>query len=487
MRNKSNTKTTFILLVMISLSVFSYGQKLMDNGSLAEISTEFKGPEEYHLKGDLTHALAYTYSKDIVDVYAHLQYKMSYEVNKIPQKGFETIIIIHPAEKSGHYQLYDFDFSEYIFPQLKSLKLLYKNGSEYIYVKPIIINDSLETSFTFRHQRFSEDWELSLSDIQWQENYNTKEFNKRWALVNDYQMASFWLNHLDDIESPKDPWGNLIRNIRWSSVLDQIINMEFYQKLILINHEDPLLLKQKIDIESYKLEREIEAFQNTKPKQEIEPKLIFEAYFSLEKDLIWLSEISNTLYGDLYFEFDPLNTEHFCLKASYQILQESQLDSAIYLFEHSIQEQSLAFISKLIEEKRANEALFQIQRFNHFYNSSEYLSSSPTFFRFKAKAVYDIYLSYIQVSRQALEHNQIDMAINYLDKASDIQKQYPSEIINNMQVEKQSQELVRKAMKRYQDLLDKEEYETAKQVKAGILGLMKKLGLNEIQLPNGNS
>lgn len=474
---------------MMTLNLFSYGQKLVDSGSIAEIVTAFKGPEEYPKKGDLTHALAYTHSKDIVDVYAGLKYQVTYQVNKIPHKGFETTITIHPAEKEGHYLLYDFDFSEYVFPQLKSLKLYYKNKSAYMYVKPIILPNKLKDSFTFtfRHQRYSDDWELSLGDLQWQEKDNEKEFNKRWALVNDYQTTHHWLMLMDEIELPNALWEQLMHHLRWAAIFDQIKQMEFYQQLIISNQEDPLLIQEKIAIESYKLERDIEALQNTKTAQEIDLDKCFETYFNLEKDLIWLSDRSNTLYGDLYFEFDPLNREHFCLDETYKILENSPSDSAIYLFEYSIQEQSLAFISKLIEEKRANEALFQIQRFHQFYNSSQYLSNSPTFFQFKAKAVYDIYLSYIQVSRQAFEHHQIYMAINYLDKASDIQKQYPSEIINNMQVERQWQELVKKAMNRYQDLLDKEDYENAKQVKEGILGLMKKLGLNKIELPKGNS
>lgn len=468
----------------------SLGQNLIKSGSLEDLIFEFKGTEQYHLKSNLTHALAYVYSKEVSDVYAKITYKIDYEVFKIPGKGFETMITFHPGQKNGFYELYKFDFSKEIFPLLRSIDLYYTKGSEYIYVKPILLLDSLKDVyyFKFKHQRFSDDWQLSLRNLQWQENYNEKEFDKRWALVNDYQLTQFWLTHIEYyIKKPRNPWGNQLYHLKWLNIFDQIKNLEFYQKLILIDHEDPLFIEEKINIVRFILERNLEGFSKLKENENIVLEELFQDYFALEHDLISLSEMSNDLYGDLYFEFDPLNREYFCLEETHKILQESQIDSAMYFFERSIQEQSIQLISRLIEEKKAKEALFQIKRFNQFYKLSYHLTNAGTFSQFKAQAVYDIYLSYIQVSRQALEYNQIEMAITYLDKASEVQKQYPSEIINNLQVEKQVQELVKKGMNRYQDLLEKEEFETAKQVKKGILGLMKKLGLNDMVLPNGRS
>jgi len=470
---------------MMILSHSLIGQTLIKSGKLEPIIYEFKGPEQYHLKGDLCHAMAYTYNKDIGDVYASLSYSIKYEVYKISGMGFETIITFLPSQKEGHYQLYDFDFSKEIFPMLAMAQLSYTKEEKYIYVKPITLKDSLKDcySFVFKHQRFSQDWTLNLKDIQWQERYNKKTFNKRWALINDYRTTNFWMANMDlFISFPNEPWGNQIHNIRWLSIFDQIKQMEFYQKLILSDGLDPQFLEKKIDIETYVMERDTEVFKKEREAFNADIKNICEAYFELEIDLLFLAETYNFLYSDLYFDFDASNTKHFCLDETHEILQESQLDSAIYYFEHSIQDQSIQLITQLIEEKKAKEALFQIKRFQQFHLSSQYLNKSARFFQFKAKAVYDIYLSYIQVSRQALEHNQIDLAINYLDNASKIQEQYPSEIINNLQVENQLKELVKKGMIRYQYLLDNKEFETAKRVKEGLLGLMKKLGMNEINL-----
>lgn len=473
------------------MSQNSYAQELLKSGKLAEISYQFKGPEHNKEKTSLTHALSYAYSKDIIDIESSITYQVNYKVLKNHGKGFETIISFRPPIIQGHTKLYDFNFRKEILPLLSSLKIFYSNGSELIYVKPILNIDTISSSlyFHFKHQRYSPDWNLSLEQITWKFLFKEDEFAKRWSLVNDYQMACEWVSKIEKLEEANQEVQQYVEKTRWLQVLKDIQQLEFYQELVLSHHTDPQNFQEKIGIRQFILEREIQDLQ-TKLPQEFSAsglKSLTESYIQTERDLLSFSLESTNLYGDLYFEFSAENKVHFCKEEMKELFHQLNIPKEWENFEYGIQKKSLELIKELMADKRANEALFQIERFNHFYKHSDHLSSSSTFNHFKAKAVYDIYLSYIEVSKQALEHQRIDMAIDYLNKASDIQKQYPIEIINDLQVEKELQKLIKSALDRYQNLLQAGDFKTAERVKEGIIGLMKKLGINQedLLLENG--
>ena len=71
------------------------------------------------------------------------------------------------------------------------------------------------------------------------------------------------------------------------------------------------------------------------------------------------------------------------------------------------------------------------------------MKKTDSFYRFKSKAVYAIYLSYVEVAQKALQHDKIQMAMSYLEQASAIQLKYPQQIINDKYVEKELQESVK--------------------------------------------
>ncbi len=477
---------TLLVLLLLLLGKNSCAQELIESGRLAELHYQFKGPEHHKEKSSLTHALSYAYSKDIIDIKSSITYQVNYKVLKIPSKGFETIISLRPPLIKGHTELYEFDFSKEILPVLASFKIFYANGNELIYVKPILNIDTVSSSFYFRfqHQRYAADWQLSLEQTKWRFKYSEKDFQKRWALVNDYQMAYEWIEQIESLEEANSITEKYIQKTRWIKVLEEIQNLEFYQELLVNHQTDPLQLQKKISIRQYTLEREIQDLQQKLPPNYPSSNLqqISNAYIQVEKDLLQFSYHSTNLYGDLYFEFSTKSQKHFCISQMKELFQLIRLENNWENFEYGVQKNSLELIKELMANKRANEALFQVERFNQFYKNAEFLNSSSTFAHFKAKAVYDIYLSYIEVSKQALEHQHIDMAIDYLNKASDIQKQYPMEIINDLKVEKELQTLIKRAMDRYQHLLDEGDYKTAKRVKEGILGLMKKLGIDQEEL-----
>lgn len=465
------------------MSYHSYAQELLKSGNLAEINYHFKGPQHNEEKPSLTHALSYAYSKDIIDIESSISYQINYKVLKNKGKGFETIISFLPAIIQGQTELYKFDFTREILPLLSSLKIFYTNSSEIIYVKPITKIDTINSPlyFRFQHQRYSPDWKLSLEQVKWKFLYSEGDFVKRWSLVNDYQMACNWLTKIENLEETENEIQQYVQKIRWHQVLQEIQELEFYQVLILTHHTDPQLLQEKIGIRQFIIEREIQDLQNKLPQGFFSNNLnqLYDSYIQVERDLLRLSLESTNLYGDLYFEFNVENQRHFCKEEMKGLFQQLDIEDKWESFEYGVQKNSLELIKELMSEKRANEALFQIERFNQFYKNSVHLTSSSTFAHFKAKAVYDIYLSYIQVSKQALEHQQIDMAIDYLNKASEIQKRYPVEIINDLKVEKELQILIKSALDRYQNLLNSGDYKTAERVKKGILGLMKKLGINQ--------
>ncbi|NPD46812.1 hypothetical protein [Lentimicrobium sp. S6] len=477
---------TCLLIIFLMISENSYNQELLKNGRLAEISYQFNAPEHNKEKTRLTHALSYAYSKDISDIKSSITYQVNYKVLKNQGKGFETIISFRPPIIQGHTKLYDFDFRKEILPLLSSLKIFYSNGSELIYVKPISDIDTISSSlyFHFKHQRYSDDWELSLEQVHWKFLYNEKEFVHRWSLVNDYQMACEWVSKIENLEEANDETQQYIEKTRWLQVLKEMKQLEFYQELIITHHSDPQNLQEKISIRQFILERELEDLKLKLPQEFSDSDLesLSQAYIQVERDLLRFSSESTNLYGDLYFEFEIKNTSHFCKKEMKELLFQLNIQNEWENFEYGIQKNSLALIKELMADKRANEALFQIDRFNYFYKNADYLGSSSTFNHFKAKAVYDIYLSYIQVSKQAIEHQRIDMAIGYLNKASDIQKQYPIEIINDLQVENELQKLIKSALDRYQHLLKTGNFKTAERVKEGIIGLMKKLGIDHEEL-----
>lgn len=476
---------TFIMTLNI------HAQELVKSGELPNIQYVFKASEHHYTKTNLTHAIAYAHSKDIVDIVSNINYRVTYTVDKKPGKGFETIICIHPYETNGFLDLYQFDITSEILPTLTDAKLFYSEGSNFIYVKPItgIDADPSKFYFSLKHQRFSPDWELSLRQLNWKFDYTDSLFIEKWSYINDYQMANEWFDKIEMLVAPENILEKYIVKLRWLQFLKEIQELDFYQEFIIDQQNDPMGLEEKINIQLFILERELAHLKTEIYSSDNAYAIadLINSYFQIEKDLLLLSYQSTNLYGDLYYDFNTESKEYYCLNEIAELITFLQLENQWKDFEYGIQDLSIKLMEQLIIDKRANEALFQVRRFNYFHKNAEFLSSSTTFSHFKAKAVYDIYLSYIEVSNQALEQNRIDMAINYLGKASHIQKEYPIEIINDIKVERELQTLIKKALERYQILIEAGEIENAKRVKQGILGLMKKLGHYETDIISGDS
>jgi hypothetical protein len=470
---------TIIALAWL-LSWPSSAQQLISKGNLKSVDYVFTGKDNYETKKSLTHSLAYSYSTDIGEIQSTISYPAHYQTIKTENKGFKTIVRLGPKEINGHTQLLNFDFHSVVLPELEEMSLFMLKGKEIVYVKNVadlkVEGNSLY--FTFQHQRFGKDWILELRNPVWKFQYLEEEFNTSWEHICNYQMASRWLEEIKNWESDSDLESFIIKT-RFLELLKEMKQLAFYEYVQNVIQQDPENLFSRMEISIFKTEKDLELL-----KQKIKTTSIADftsQFVQFEYLILELQQNNNSLYGDLYHAFNPRNSAYYSSSLIHHFVEDSQQQK----FELLYQKQALELINSLIEQKLTREALFQLERFETFCANSTYLAESEIFKHFKARAVYDIYLSYIQVSKQAMEHNQIDMAINYLNKASDIQQNYSSEIINNIMVEKEMRNLIKKAMARYQSLLDEGKTDSAKRVKEGILGLMKKLGLESNIYPIG--
>lgn len=479
-------KLQYFLKIIIGIAICCFiginssAQELISNGILAPINYSFTGKQNYQSKKTLTHALAYSYSKDVGEIKAEITYQVHFKTLKIEDKGFKTIVRLGPKEVSGHTDLLSFDFKNTILPNLKSISLYMYKDEDLIYVKHIadLRHEGKSLYFTFLHQRFNKSWKIELRNPIWEFDYNETSFNYAWEQIANYQIAVDWLDEIKNF-NPNNKTEEYIFKFRSLKLLASMKQLELYWFVNDSIKQDPQHFIKQLDICIFKFQKDIDLLQSQIEKPPL--KDFANYYFSFEEFIFQLYQNNSKLYGTIYQEFDTKDWNYFAPDLLVKMLSESERKS----FENLYQKQALVFINQMIENKQTPEALYQLQRFQTFYQNSSGLEESGTFKHFKARAVYDIYLSYIQVSKQALEHNQIDMAINYLDQASDIQDLYSTEIINNILVENEMRQLIKKALSKYQNLLDEGQTETAQKVKEGILGLMKKLGISSDEYPIG--
>jgi len=468
----------FILAALFLLVVGkSMGQKLMKSGSLAPIVYEFTGLQNYKSHPDLVHALAYSNHKDVRNIVAKEVFNISFRVVKLDKKGFETKVCIYPRQISGDVMFYRFRFPQLVLPRLSWVKLVMKDRDEYIYVKNKLIpkNENDTLIFTFRHQRFSPDWEIYLEAKQWDYEYSKTDFVDVWHWINDYQSAWFLLNQERLLTSPENAISRQLYKERWLAVYHHVQSQDFYQFLIHDMGQDPYELVKNMEIRKFVLEREMMELQKNNNSERIQVSMqeLAQDYLRVDIDLLQIAQKDIGLYSGFSFSFDSIGVYCFdelssCL-APYSKADKRQ-------FEMYYQKLSMQLIEEEINTKNPQEALAQIERFERFAGQSSFIQNSVIFQHFKSRAVYDIYLAYIQVARQAIDAGRIEMAMDYLDQATSIQQAYPREIINDIYVEKELQKLVKKALERYRFFRESGDNDSADQVKKGIQGMLKRYG-----------
>ncbi|OYT17802.1 MAG: hypothetical protein B7C24_00645 [Bacteroidetes bacterium 4572_77] len=460
--------------------VSSVAQIEMAKGDLPSLYYRFTGPTHYKQNPSLVHALAYVHKTEVGQVYAHQRVDVKYRVEKIANEGFVTYITLIPKKPQGHLSFYDFYAPSVVLPLLDQLKLYYQiKELDFVYVKSF---DSLELDqdikvLQFRHQRFSPQWELKLDDIIWKEQITTEEFLQKWDWYNDYEAAGLLLKEEALCLAPTGNAARLLYKQRWLAIYQQLENLAFYQGLIHKDKEDPAALDRALHIREFVLQREIEVLNNKLLSQtnQVSVEDVCEAYIQVENDFFKVLQKNTSLYADLLFEFNPAQKELFCFPELVALFNKlSWGDKEWRSFELLYQKYNIEKIDQLIISKQPKEALFQLDKFEAFYSYATFLKKTDSFYRFKSKAVYAIYLSYVEVAQKALQHDKIQMAMSYLEQASAIQLKYPQQIINDKYVEKELQDLLKKALDRYKQLLEEGETKDAQELKKGIMGWLKK-------------
>jgi len=452
-------KVVLSLMFSFFVVVNIQGQKLVSEGDLANIQYTFSGPSHYKTQSDIVHALAYAYSTEIKDIKAVQIYNVHYKTYRTVKGGFQTILTFKQQKPQGHLSFYSFHKPNWILPQIESLKLFMTSGD--------------------KHQRFSSDWDISLRNIQWKNAMDEDEFIQQWDLINDYESAFFLLEQQANITPPQGINNELIYKQRWLAIFDELETMEFYKSLIIKDQTDPRNFSRELSIRKYVLSKEIEKLKEVRTNDIINVEKLTQTYIQVEKDYISIAEKDFNLYSNLYLKLNRNSQGDFCLSGLNEILGSDKASGKRREFNNYYQELSMQMISTLIEEKQANWALYQIEKFEAFSQYATDLKKSDTFHQFKSKAVYDIYLSYIEVARKAIKHNKVDMAMEYLDQASMIHKKYPQEIINDMYVDKELKNMIKRALDKYQKMLEEGDIENAERIKSGVMGLIKRYSLNE--------
>ncbi|MCK5776380.1 MAG: hypothetical protein KAH25_09390 [Bacteroidales bacterium] len=470
-------------LVLVFLSVISTvkGQEVISEGVISDLQYAFSGSSHYRVCPDLVHALSYANSTDVKDLSSSRSYQVSYQIRRMPNKSFETVLTFHHQKEEGHLSFYDFYKPQWVLPKLKSVKLLVKNANDIIYVKTFDELSTEKDDFDLRlkHQRFSEDWEFTIVVMEWNEAIAADSFNQKWEWINDYNSAIFLLKEQASCTYAEEVYAALIYKQRWLAIYNELETLDFYQEFVLKNHNDPLGLQRQLEIRKYVLSKEIETLKEAFVTSDVQAETLVDSYMKADVDFFNIAQKDMGLYNNLYLKFNHNTYESFCFSEVEWILGNTSVsDELLMIFQNSYKEKSIENISLLIEIKNPNWAISQINKLEAFERDAKFISNANGFHHYKSKAVYDIYLSYIDVAQQAITMDRMEMAADYLDKASAIQAKYPKEIINDGYVDKEFKALLVRALSRYKKLVEKGDIENAEKVKRGILGLMKKYHLD---------
>lgn len=471
---------SFALVFFLIISAVK-GQEIVSEGDIPDLHYFFSGYTQYKLNPDLVHALSYANNTDVKDINATKTYHVSYTVKRKLDNSFETTLNFHYPKENGHLSFYKFYKPNWILPKLKSIKLVVKDDDDFIYIKTFdeIVENQKELSFSFNHQRFSDDWEFAIIDVEWDKPISVDDFNKRWEWMNDYQSAMFLLDEQAICMQPKGNPYALLYKKRWLTIYNELESLDFYQKFIKEEGNDPLGLERTLRIRKLILSREITSLKDDFTSVEVSIDTLAMAMMQADECFYHIAQKDIGLYTDLYLKMEDDSYESYCFSEVDWILGNDSISvESLEGFQNLYKDKSIQNISSLLEEKQANWALFQIKRLETFIEYAKHINNSNNFHQYKSKAVYDIYLSYISVARQAINMNKMDMAGVYLSKASEIQARYPSEIINDKYVDKELEALLINALERYNKMVEAGDMENAEKIKRGILGLIKKYQLD---------
>jgi len=484
--NYSMRKVVFIFLFLIGFSMQIFAQQWIKHGMLDTIHVKLAliksdNPTQKEINQTIR-AISYTKLKHPETVRIDWKIITSFQVTRHEKGHFITDLYIKPLASEGDIEIYNFDASNYILPQLKSFRIrIFKEDSSLVYLKyydgDVISVKSIGEIAGFRisHQRWSKGWFIHIDQFELEYNKADYLFEDWFQYVSDYKAADYIVSNLFKEykikqQNLQEAFPFLIKSIRQANFLKKLYELPFYRVLIL-DDKDPANLKNKMDVFSALLDLNIEKYANfirsSKHSGSISTDQIVESYLLEDQYLLKIQHSYENIYDDLFkvlAETDyPKNLSYndfhfFDLVSISNPFEKNQLSHS---FEKRLYQLSIENIDSLIYHQQFSDALFYINNIEGFAKQTNDLEINEFFGQKKALGAHGMYNSFISVVDKALKIKNIKLAEQYIEKASLVQKKYSQEIITNGLAEKKIVQMLEICYLDYAQLIQKDKFTEA--------------------------
>lgn len=463
-------RIVLILFINLSLITQLHAQQWIEHGILdtMQIQLSFRksdNPIQKEINQNLRY-IAYSKFKPIEVVKIDWDIIISYQITRQEKGNFATDIYIKPLEPKGDFDVYQFDASAVILPQIQSFRIqVFKEDSSLVYIKyyngeAISANSVGQiANFTLLHQRWAKGWFIKIDQFELEYFKAEYIFEDWFHYVSDYKTADYIVTELSkgyklNQANVQESIPFLIKSLRHSNYLQKIYKSDFYSALIL-NKKDPLNLKTRMDIFSATLDINIDRYaaiiKNSPEIGSLSLSQITLDYMQEDELLLKLKKNYGNIYDNLFEILAscdyPDNFMHEEI-SFFELISRGNRDKLNSLkteFEKLFYEYSIANLDLLIENQNFPEALFYIENLENFSKKSENLISSDKFEQRKSVCAYGMYKSYANVIDKALEVKNLKLAEQYIEKAGLLQKKYVSQIISNALIEEKILKIIKLA------------------------------------------
>lgn len=472
----------FIAVFLIGFIPTTQSQQWIESGFLDSINIDMG----YHRINEnlqngynqILGSIAYTQKKPVESVKIQWSLIASYQIFREGNGSFNTEILIKPNTPEGDLKLYDFYSAKYILPELKSFRLrIFKEDSSLVYSKQFNQNAISVSSvgqivhFSFLHQRWVEGWYVKIDQFNFKNNTSDYTFEQWFQYTNDYKAANYFVDkQLEKYkllqQFPQESGSFLIKTLQQLNYLQKLNKMPFYLATISSN-EDPDGLKKKIKILLTLYELNIEKyranFQESKTSQFFSSANIVNAYMLEEDNLLNMQQEYISIYDAIFQQLIKANYPSNLVYKDFNFFEllgadQTEIQKHMQAFEHTLYEKSMLRIIDLVQNQDYAISLYFIDNLESYSNQTNAFKLTDTFYQFKARAVYGIYTSFVNVVDQAIKIRNTKLALQYIDKAKKIQELYPSEIITTNLVDKKIKQLIHLHYDDYNEMMSQNRY-----------------------------
>lgn len=495
-----------IFIFFLGVSQNLSAQQIEDYGSLDTIRIQLK----YELNADVKQievnnslrSIAYTHQKPIETMQINWELISSYEVVRQERGGFKSEVLIKPLAPVGDLNVYNFNSSQYILPELQSFRLcIYSPDSTLMYLKyfkqnAVSVNSAGEISrFSILHQKWGKGYYMKIDQFELNSNSTDYSFEQWFQYINDYKAADYlvsdFLKKYKELQPyPQEPGFFLIKSLRQANYLKELYQMPFYGATVGAKN-DPDQLEQKMKMLVILLDINIDKYigivKTSGFSENTNVESLINSYLNEDENFLHLQQNYASMYKEMFRHLSqtsyPQNLSYknntiFNLFANGQADKEKQL---ILAFENSLSKKSIVHINSLMEQELFSEALFYIENLEGFVKQSAALELSDDFKQTKAMAAYGMYNSYMSVVEKAIAVKNINLAVQYLNKAGSVQENYPQQILTNGIVEKKKSQLVNICFNDYYQMLEQNKYAEVTAMRDTIRSLIIDFQLEELE------